>query len=30
MSRFRQDFEADWTSRFPAPPGAVVDCPAGE
>jgi hypothetical protein len=26
MSRFRKDFEADWISRFPAPPGAVVDC----
>jgi len=24
--RFRNDFEADWTSRFPAPPGAIVDC----
>lgn len=26
MSRFRKDFEADWTSRFPAPSGAIVDC----
>jgi hypothetical protein len=28
--RFRKDFESIWTSRFPAPPGAVVDCPAEE
>jgi len=27
MSRFRKDFEYDWTSRFPAPKGAIVDCP---
>lgn len=27
MSRFRKDFEYDWTTRFKAPPGAVVDCP---
>ena len=24
--RFRKDFEADWTSRFPAPAGSIVDC----
>lgn len=30
MSRFRYGFEADWTSRFPAPPGAIVDCPDGQ
>jgi len=28
LSRFRQDFEADWTSRFAAPDAAIVDCPA--
>jgi len=28
MARFRKDFEADWTSRFAAPPGAIVDCAA--
>jgi hypothetical protein len=28
MSRFRKDFEGDWTSRFPAPAGAIVDCAA--
>jgi len=27
VSRFRDGFEADWTSRFPAPAGAIVDCP---
>jgi len=26
MSRFRKDFEYDWTSRFKAPRGAIVDC----
>jgi hypothetical protein len=29
MSRYRQEFEFDWTSRFPAPAGAVVDCAKG-
>ena len=29
MSRFRDGFEADWTSRFPTPPGAIVDCADG-
>ena len=27
MSRFRRDFEYDWTSRFKPQPGAIVDCP---
>ncbi|MBS0409238.1 MAG: hypothetical protein JSR86_04935 [Proteobacteria bacterium] len=27
-SRFRKDFEADWTSRFAAPEGAILDCQA--
>ena len=27
MTRFRRDFEYDWTSRFKPAPGAVVDCP---
>jgi hypothetical protein len=27
MTRFRRDFEYDWTSRFKAAPGAIVDCP---
>lgn len=27
MSRFRRDFEYDWTSRFKPAPGAIVDCP---
>jgi hypothetical protein len=27
MARFRQDFEADWLSRFPASRAAIVDCP---
>jgi hypothetical protein len=27
LSRFRKDFEYDWTSRFPAPRGAILDCP---
>jgi hypothetical protein len=27
MSRFRNDFEYDWISRFPAAKAAVVDCP---
>ena len=26
MSRFRRDFEYDWTSRFKPQPGAIVDC----
>jgi len=26
MSRFRRDFEFDWTSRFPSARSAVVDC----
>lgn len=30
LTRFRKDFEADWTSRFPAPPGAIVDCAPGD
>lgn len=25
--RFRREFEDVWTSRFPAPAGAIVDCP---
>lgn len=28
MTRFRKDFEAEWLSRFEAPEGAVIDCPA--
>jgi hypothetical protein len=28
MSRFRRDFEYDWTSRYKPLPGAIVDCPA--
>ena len=28
MSRFRRDFEYDWTSRFKPAPGAIVDCEA--
>jgi hypothetical protein len=27
MSRFRKDFEYDWTTRFKPPAGAIVDCP---
>jgi len=30
VSRFRDGFEADWTSRFPAPAGAIVDCADGQ
>ncbi|MGA0600490.1 hypothetical protein ACO2Q3_07260 [Caulobacter sp. KR2-114] len=30
VSRFRDGFEADWTSRFPAPEGAIVDCAEGQ
>lgn len=26
LSRFRKDFEYDWTSRFKASEGAIVDC----
>ncbi|MGZ6015131.1 MAG: hypothetical protein ACXWKM_05250, partial [Phenylobacterium sp.] len=26
LSRFRKDFEYDWTSRFRPPEGAIVDC----
>ena len=26
MSRYRKDFEYDWTSRFKAPAKAIVDC----
>jgi hypothetical protein len=29
MSRYRKDFEYDWTTRFAAPKGAIVDCPEG-
>ncbi len=29
MSRFRKDFEYDWTSRFPAAKRAIKDCAAG-
>ena len=28
MSRFRRDFEYDWTSRFKPADGAIVDCDA--
>ena len=30
MSRDRKAFEADWTSRFPAPDGAIKDCAEDE
>jgi hypothetical protein len=29
MSRYRKDFEYDWTTRFRAPKGSIVDCAAG-
>jgi hypothetical protein len=29
ISRFRNEFEYDWTSRFPASKAAVVDCAPG-